>query len=49
MTLLRTLLAAILMSICTACGIVSIGVTNSPPPPNSCGGDGRPSNGVCPP
>jgi hypothetical protein len=44
----RTLLAGCLLLALAGCGIVSIGITNSPPSPNSCAGDGRPSNGVCP-
>jgi hypothetical protein len=44
----RGLFAACLLLALAGCGIVSIGITNSPPSPNSCAGDGRPSNGVCP-
>jgi len=37
-----------LLLVRAGCGMVSVGITDSPAPPDSCGGDGRPSNGVCP-
>ncbi len=46
-TLARLCLVIALLSL-SACSGLSIGLTNSPPSPNSCSGDARPSSGVCP-